>query len=223
MRLLVPNFALALIVALTTGGCPSSDGSGGSIFGLGDDSQTAGTGFSAGDLLGNASSPAARSDALTLAFPNCSEPLTVDAWRARVLELVNAERTSRGLNPLSYSKQLESQATQYACEMISYNFFAHENPVTGSTLRERAEQFQYDFQIIGENLAAGQPTPEEAMDDWMNSPGHRENILNREFTEIGIGIRTGGTYRTYWVQEFGRPRQVKIVEIPGDSADMVGR
>ncbi|TWT46139.1 Cysteine-rich secretory protein family protein [Phycisphaerae bacterium RAS1] len=214
MRRFFSLLALVMFVALDLGGCPTSTG---------DNSQTAGSGLSAGDLFSDSASPADRPDELTLAFPECNEPLSVDAWRARVLELVNEARTSRGLSALTYSQQLESQATQYACEMIGYDFFAHENPVTGSTLRERAEQFQYDFQIIGENLAAGQPTPEEAMDDWMNSAGHRENILNREFVELGIGIRTGGTYGTYWVQEFGRPRQVSIIEVPGDTEEMVGR
>ena len=91
--------------------------------------------------------------------------------------------------------------------MIYYDFFAHENPFTRTELRDRAEEFGYEFQVIGENLAAGQATPAQAMNDWMNSPGHRANILNADFTELGVGIRTGGTYGTYWVQEFGLPLQ----------------
>ena len=63
----------------------------------------------------------------------------------------------------------------------------------------------YDYYMIGENLAAGQATPAQVMADWMESAGHRANILEASFVELGVGVRTGGTYGTYWVQEFGRP------------------
>lgn len=145
-------------------------------------------------------------DDLQQEFPSCEEPLDVEAWRAEILRLVNVERQRVGLLPVRHDAVLETQATQYACEMIHYDFFAHDNPVTGSSLRDRAEEFGYEFRIIGENLAAGQATPQQAMADWMNSTGHRENILNEEFTELGVGVRTGGEYGIYWVQEFGRPR-----------------
>jgi uncharacterized protein YkwD len=100
---------------------------------------------------------------------------------------------------------LAEQATQYACEMIHYDFFDHVNPVTRSTLAVRANQFDYSYLVIGENLAAGQRTPEHAMNDWMDSPGHRQNILDPRFVELGVGVRFGGEFGTYWVQEFGLP------------------
>lgn len=142
---------------------------------------------------------------LSAEFPDCSEPASVDSLKVRVLELVNAERAAIGLGQLRWNSTLEQQASTYACEMIHYDFFDHVNPVTKSTLGLRADEFNYDFQVIGENLAAGQRTPEKAMEDWMNSPGHRQNILDPRFVEIGIGVRLGGEYGMYWVQEFGLP------------------
>lgn len=142
---------------------------------------------------------------LIAAYPDCGEPTDVESLKIRVLELVNSERAAIGLNQLTWNVTLEEQATSYACEMIHYDFFDHVNPVTKSTLGLRADEFNYDFQVIGENLAAGQRTPEKAMQDWMNSPGHRQNILDPRFVEIGIGVRVGGDYGMYWVQEFGLP------------------
>jgi uncharacterized protein YkwD len=104
------------------------------------------------------------------------------------------------------NQTLEDQANQYACEMLCHNFFAHENPVTGTELPDRAAEFGYDYQIIGENLAAGQESPIDVMVAWMGSPPHRENILDARFTEVGIGIRSGGSYGLYWVLELGHPQ-----------------
>ncbi|MCA9244978.1 MAG: CAP domain-containing protein, partial [Phycisphaerales bacterium] len=153
---------------------------------------------------GGGTSPQA-ADTLARRFPGCSPALLEAEWKARIIELVNQERAAEGLNPVTLNQTLEAQATQYACEMIAYQFFDHVNPVTQSTLADRADQFGYDFFFIGENLAAGQGSPEEAMRDWMNSPGHRANILEPRFVELGVGVRTGGDYGTYWVQEFGEP------------------
>jgi len=77
--------------------------------------------------------------------------------------------------------------------------------ITGSTLRDRSQAAEYDYWIVGENLAAGQRTPVEVVSAWMTSPCHRENVLNPAFTELGVAVRYGGTYGYYWVQEFGRP------------------
>lgn len=135
----------------------------------------------------------------------CVRPAAAERWQADVLSLVNQERAAAGLPALARSETLERQAEGFACELAYYDFFDHENPVTGSTLADRAEQYGYDYRLLGENLAAGQPTPEQAVAEWMNSPGHRANILNEGFTELGVGVITGGTYGVYWVQEFGRP------------------
>jgi uncharacterized protein YkwD len=151
---------------------------------------------------------------LAVQFPGCADPANGQEFEAEILRLVNRERTARGLNALVRSAVLEFQATQYACEMIEYAFFDHVNPQTGSRLRDRAEQFGYHYQAIGENLAAGQPTPARAMQDWMNSPGHRDNILNPDYTELGVAYRLGGSYTHYWVQEFGRPAPPASLSAP---------
>lgn len=145
------------------------------------------------------------SDTLATQFPDCNEPTNVAALRTRIFELVNQERGKLGLTQLVPNQTLENQAEEYACEMISEDFFAHVNPVTHSTLRDRSAQFGYRFQVVGENLAAGQSTPERVFLDWMDSPTHRDNIIDPRFTELGVGIRLGGHYGIYWVQEFGKP------------------
>lgn len=138
-------------------------------------------------------------------FPDCEIPAQLDAWRDEILRLVNSERAAAGVGEVVRDQTLERQATQYACEMLQGDFFAHVNPLTQSTLSERADEFGYLYLVVGENLAAGQQSPEEAFNDWMNSPGHRRNILDPRFTELGVGIRAGGRYGLYWVQEFGLP------------------
>jgi len=142
---------------------------------------------------------------LNQAFPDCEEVANAARMRLEIMNLVHPARTAECLLPVRHNQILEEQASQYACEMIAHDFFAHENPVTGSTLADRAREFGYRYLVIGENLAAGQPTPRRAFDDWMASPGHRANILDERFTELGLGIRSGGSFGMYWVQEFGRP------------------
>ncbi len=137
----------------------------------------------------------------------CLTPPNSDILVADVLELVNLERTSRGLNPLTLNPQLNQIAEDYACEMIEDNFFDHANPATPEFgPGQRAIDAGYVFLAIGENLAAGQTSPTQVMREWMASTeGHRENILSPQWSEIGIAVRTGGEFGVYWVQEFGNP------------------
>ncbi|MBK9128154.1 MAG: CAP domain-containing protein [Phycisphaerales bacterium] len=205
------------MLALLLGGCPQvaldtgpripgSEQTGSSFF------QTASTGSSGDAAATGRSTPAdtAVSGVGQQGGSNssaCLIPLDEDAWEAEVLRLTNLERTSRGLQPLSWHAGLATQADAYACEMINDDFFGHVNPLSGSTLRTRAESASYQYWMIGENLAGGQTSPSQAVQEWMNSPSHRENILNPAYTELGVGVRLGGDYRIYWVQEFGRPLQ----------------
>ncbi|MBL8878320.1 MAG: CAP domain-containing protein [Phycisphaerales bacterium] len=219
MRQSIRLTAIGIVISLNLAGCPVqsslSDLTGDQIAGgttsntNAASNQTGGT--SIDDSSSNSSttrvspSSAVTSDELTDRFPGCQSPNEEAAWRAQVLMLVNRERSSRGLATLIENATLQGQAEEYACELIHYDYFAHENPVTGSTLGDRSLEFGYDYMVVGENLAAGQTTPERAVADWMNSPGHRANILDERFTEIGIAVRIGGDYGIYWVQEFGRP------------------
>jgi uncharacterized protein YkwD len=176
------------------------------------DQTGAGTTSAAGTgpvVVGGDSATGTAPDALSVEFPDCEEPAQADSWRAEILQLVNQERTAVKLTAVTWNQTLADQAERYACEMIHYHFFDHVDPATGSHLRDRAAQFGYDYWIIGENLAAGQRSPAEVVQAWMNSPCHRENILNPAFIELGVGVRTGGEYAYYWVQEFGRPFDVE--------------
>ena len=144
-------------------------------------------------------------DRLRDQVPACAEPFSAAAWRNEILRLVNVERNSRGLPEVRRNATLEAQATTYACELIQYDYFDHVNPVTGSTLADRTDEFGYDFLVVGENLAAGQTTPQQAFNDWMRSEAHRGNILDERFTDLGVAARTGGRFNFYWIQIFGRP------------------
>lgn len=205
LRLLWRNLVVAVCAATCLAGCPGLPSSQLESVPSAPGSPTGRAGAAGGSPSVVGGSSAQSIDPLASQFPGCSEPPQADAWRAQLMTLVNRERTAQGLNPLTESPVLQRQAEQYACEMITYRFFDHRNPVTGSTLGERTEQFGYAFQVVGENLAAGQTSPQQVFNDWMNSPGHRANILDPRFLELGIGIRSGGDYHIYWVQEFGRP------------------
>jgi len=136
----------------------------------------------------------------------CEKPSNADALTARVLDLVNIERQSRGLHPLTLNPILSEMADDYCCEMIECGFFSHQNPDEERGPGQRAINHGYVFLAIGENLACGQALPDQVVADWMSSTeGHRENILAHQWREIGIAVRTGGEYGVYWVQEFGNP------------------
>jgi uncharacterized protein YkwD len=194
---------------LLAGGCPTSE-SGFDFFGAQNSDADANNGngirpSDAGLASPPVDNPGDSDSALGITFPACGEPDQADAWRDEVMRLVNQARAQVGAGPVVQNDILERQATEYACQMIQFDFFDHVNPVDGSTLGERASDFGYAFLVVGENLAAGQTTPQQAFQDWMDSPGHRRNILDPRFTELGVGVRTGGTYGVYWVQEFGQP------------------
>ncbi|WP_313640691.1 CAP domain-containing protein [Paenibacillus sp.] len=114
----------------------------------------------------------------------------------QVLNLVNKERTNAGLKSLSLNSELSKMAMAKAKDMYDNNYFDHQSPTYGSPF-DMMKAFGISYRSAGENIAKGQKSAEEVMNQWMNSPGHRANILNSSFTEIGIA-----TYNTEWVQEF---------------------
>jgi uncharacterized protein YkwD len=133
-----------------------------------------------------------------------AEPADNNDFIGRVLELTNAERQSAGLAPLELSPALEDSAQSYSQVLASSGCFDHTcGPVPSFADRDSMAGYA-DWTNIGENIAAGFPTPEAVVESWMNSPGHRANILSAQFTEIGVGMTSGGgQYGTYWTQEFG--------------------
>lgn len=136
----------------------------------------------------------------------CQVPENSDAMVQRVLELVNQERTHRGLNAVTLNPQLTRLAEDYACQMIDGGFFSHYTPGPEPLgPGERAIDAGYIFLALGENLAADLTSPEEVMSRWMESESHRQNILGPQWREVGIAVRSGGKHGVYWVQEFGNP------------------
>lgn len=124
-------------------------------------------------------------------------------YEKQVIRLTNQERTSRGLQALQVDLQLSKVAGIKARDMRDRGYFAHQSPTYGSPF-EMMEQFGISYTYAGENIAAGQRTPQEVVQAWMNSPGHRRNILSPNYTHIGVGFVRGGSYGTYWVQHFIR-------------------
>jgi uncharacterized protein YkwD len=123
----------------------------------------------------------------------------------QLIEAINRVRTDHNAPPLRHGNSLDQIAEFYACRLVDGAFFAHDDPFDGSTVGSRASNFGYAYLKIGENLAAGQTSVEQCISDWMASPGHRANLLDRGFTEVGVGLKLGGELGSYWVVEFGRP------------------
>ena len=135
-------------------------------------------------------------------------PADVDqTWRQEVLKLTNQERSKQGLGPLAICPTLDNAAQMHAEAMKEEGFFEHENPLTGEDPSSRGEQAGYG-PYVGENIAMGYQTPREVVRGWMDSPGHRENILS-SYLHLGVGISNGGSGKYgpggwfYWVQNFG--------------------
>ena len=121
-----------------------------------------------------------------------------------VLKLVNQERQKAGVPALTLSNELTSIANTKAKDMADKNYFSHDSPTYGSPF-DMLNHFGVSFSYAGENIAAGQKTAEEVMNGWMNSSGHKANILNKNYTQLGVGYTQGGQYGTEWVQLFIRP------------------
>jgi len=118
-----------------------------------------------------------------------------------VLDLVNAERTKRGISTLTLDSNLSSVATKKSQDMVNKNYFDHTSPTYGSPF-DMMKQFGISYRTAGENIAKGQKTPQEVVTAWMNSEGHRKNILNPNFTNLGVGIAKDSKGTTYWTQMF---------------------
>jgi len=122
------------------------------------------------------------------------------ASEQRMLTLVNAERTKRGLRPLVLSSSLTGVARAYARDMFERGYFSHVSP-EGLTPPDRLDRAGIPYGVMGENLALA-PDVLIAHDGLMNSPGHRANILGASFRRVGIGVIDGGVYGEMFVQEF---------------------
>lgn len=138
----------------------------------------------------------------TTTAPSQSAPSTttsdVNAFEQEVVKLTNAERTKAGLAPFKTDDKLMAAAREKSQDMQSKNYFSHTSPTFGSPF-DRMKALGITYKSAGENIAQGQRTPQEVVQAWMDSPGHRANILNEKFTHIGVGYVKSGNY---WTQQF---------------------
>lgn len=154
---------------------------------------------------GNTQTPSTgtgNNDNVTEENTNTNEESTVNgevsAFEQEVLELTNAERQKQGLQPLTLDTELSKVARVKSEDMAANNYFDHTSPTYGTPF-EMMKQFGISYSSAAENIAQGQTTPAQVVEAWMNSQGHRENIMNSSYTHIGIGHAADGNY---WTQMF---------------------
>ncbi|MCM3155566.1 CAP domain-containing protein [Priestia megaterium] len=140
---------------------------------------------------------------INMIYPN--QKLTIptldqasQSYEQQVISLVNKERQKAGLKPLKENWELSRVARFKSQDMHDKGYFDHNSPTYGSPFK-MIKDFGISYNYAGENIAYGQRTPEEVMKAWMNSSGHRANILSPNFTQIGVGYVKDGNY---WTQQF---------------------
>jgi uncharacterized protein YkwD len=128
-----------------------------------------------------------------------------------VAELVNLEREIENLHPLVWDNALGSAARDHSTDMAQQNYFSHTS-LDGRVFNQRITAAGYPYSTCGENIAAGYSSPQAVMNGWMNSQGHRANILNSAFCDLGVGYAFGSssTYGHYWTQDFGRRQGLSV-------------
>ena len=130
--------------------------------------------------------------------------IDVAAWEQEVFDLVNQIREENGLEPFVYNETLAETARAHSQDMIDRNFFDHTNP-DGKSPFDRMRDNGLSYSMAAENIAMGYPSPEAVVEGWMNSDGHRANILGG-CEELGVGLALGGSYGYYWTQCFATVR-----------------
>lgn len=159
------------------------------------------------DVSGGALQSAKRLDnAVSIAKPE--PPVTgtsLDPELQLVLDLTNLERTSRGLAPLTHNPLLGSAAQLHSQDQADMRTLTHTGS-DGSNPGERITRAGYSWRTWAENAAAGYRTAHDLVAAWMNSPGHRANLLNPSVTEIGLGVAATPSGYRYWTQKFAAPR-----------------
>lgn len=129
---------------------------------------------------------------------------TLASYEQQVFQLVNKERAARGLQLLTYNTEVARVARIKSQDMINKGYFSHTSPTYGSPFN-MMENFGIRFSNGGENIAYGQRTAQEVMTGWMNSAGHRANILSGSYTQIGVGVAKASNGTLYWTQLFIKP------------------
>ena len=128
----------------------------------------------------------------------------LDTITRKVVQLTNRERRRQGLKKLSFNSRLQKAAQSHADDMDQTGRYLAHDSSDGRVLRDRIDDVDYNWSYIAENAASGQASPKAVVQSWMNSPGHRANILNPEIKDIGVGYAIDDVSATpYWVQNFG--------------------
>jgi uncharacterized protein YkwD len=146
----------------------------------------------------------------TYSLTTSAKPTQATSFAYRVVQLTNQYRQQNGLLPLAVNTQLSQAAQNYSKTMATQDFFDHVG-LDGSMPWDRMEAAGYPYTRAAENIAAGQITPAEVVQAWIDSPGHRANILTPDLQEIGVGYfnlanDTGNiNYNRYWTQLLGTP------------------
>lgn len=167
-------------------------------------------------------------------FQGCGGPViqSIDAgYEQAVIEKTNEIRMQNGLPPLKHVQELDQSARYHAADMSVNNYFSHDTlGMENGQMQKvcdtwnRIESYYTNWQALAENIAAGQRTPDMAMEGWMNSPDHRRNILSDSFWEIGVGFYEGqGDYHYYWDQNFGKREGSFPLVIDGEKAISANR
>ena len=132
--------------------------------------------------------------------PSQNTQFTANAMELEVIRLVNEERKKEGLAPFTHSPELSKVARAKSQDMADKNYFSHTSPTYGDPFT-MMKSFGIKYRTAGENIAKGYYSAESVVKGWMNSSGHRANILNPSFNKIGVGyVNANGT--TYWTQQF---------------------
>ncbi len=126
---------------------------------------------------------------------------TTVSYEQRVIQLCNAQRARYGVSALSQDNKLMQLCKMKSQDMAYRNYFSHNSPVYGSAFN-MMKTYGVRFVAAAENIAEGQKTPDAVVTSWMNSAGHRANILNKLYKQIGVGIATDRYGRLVWTQMF---------------------
>lgn len=143
------------------------------------------------------------SDGTCVMGPEIAEVLRLTN-EARAVGRMCGDKSFGPANPLQINTKLNASAQGHSEDMERRNFFDHNNP-DGKTATERMREAGYTGRTTGENIAVGQDTPKEVVDAWIDSPGHCSNIMNPNFTELGVGFFKTGNKGPWWTQNFGAP------------------
>jgi uncharacterized protein YkwD len=154
---------------------------------------------------GNVLSAVTADGDITCGLPNYQAEMTSRVNAARAAGAVCGGVAFPPAGGLRWNTQLQNAATAHSTDMAANNFFAHQSPTNGSTLRERVPAAGYNYSSAGENLAAGQSSIAQVVAEWLASPSHCATMLKANFVDMGVSCKSnaGTVYGTYWTMELG--------------------